>query len=181
MSEVQSKSAEVKCPPGCVERVLNYRERNLLIGAARDHCGKKENADFKNQSKLDRLTKLVAFIESLEYFEMLDDHYDDKVREWKSAKRAYTAWMNFKAGLLPAEELRKAFPVIDIEKGAPKPPLRQPEMNPQEMRGEERAFYLPSKLDSWVQDLLKTAIWQPLAAEYAVELCGKFGLKDEDA
>ena len=188
MSDVQSPTgttiapAENKCPAGCVERTLNFRDRNLLIGAARDYCGKKEHGDFKNQAKLDRLTKLMCFQETLDYFEMLTDHYDDATREWRSARRKYNAWKDLRSGLYKdPDSFKRDFPDIDPGKGAEKPPLRAPEMTPKETRGEERAFYLPSKLDAWVQDVLKGAVWNALAAEYAVELCSKFGLKDEDA
>jgi len=174
-------SDDKKCPAGCVERTLNYRERNLLIGAARDYCGGKEHADYKNQSKLSRLSKLISFEETLEYFEMMTDHYEDAQHEWRRAKLAYNALRNLRDGLIKLEDFRKQHPSLQPDQELVKPPVRAPEMTPQEMRGEERVFYLPSKLDVWVQDVLKVAAWQPLAAEYAVELCAKFGVKDEDS
>jgi len=173
---------EKKCPSGCVERILNYRERNLLIGAARDYCGKKEHSDYKGQAKLDRLTKLICFQETLDYFDVLTDHYDEAVREWKSTRRKYNAWKDLKAGLYKdPDNFTRDFPDVDPGKGIEKPANRAPEITPKESRGEERSFYFPSKLDAWVQDVLKAAVWQALAAEYAVELCSKFGIKDEDA
>ena len=186
-TEATSSAASQKCPSGCVERLLNFRERNLLIGAARDYCGKvdrhgnKEHGDYKNQSKLDRLAKLVAFSETLEYFEVINDHYEDVVRSWKRARLVYVAWMNLNSGLIKPEDFKREFPAVDPEKGVAKPALRMPEATPKEMRGDERAFYFPSKLDVWVQDLLRVVTFEPLAAEYAVELCSKFGIKDEDS
>ena len=189
MSDVQPPAAapsstapsEQKCPSGCVERTLNFRERNLLVGAARDYCEKKEHGDYKSQAKLARLSKLISFEETLDYFEMIDDHYNDAGQVWRRDKSIWTALRNLKDGLVNLEDFRKQFPTVDVDKKMDKPPLRRPEASPKEMRGEDKVFYFPSKLDVWVQDVIKAAIWQPLAAEYAVELCEKFGINDEDA
>lgn len=171
---------EQKVPSGCVERVLNFRDRNLLIGACRAFCAKDGHKGIKDQSKLDRMNKLISFDETLEYIAMLDDAQEELTREWTRDKGKYKAWRDYQEKIVTAEAVLKAFPGMDLDKGAVKPPLRMSENSPEEMRGKERAFYLPSKLDSWVQDAVRAMEWSPFAAEYAVELCAKFGIKGED-
>ena len=80
---------------------------------------------------------------------------------------------------MSADEVRKAFPDFDPEKGMEKPSLRMPELSPEEQRGQDSTFYLPSKLDAWVQDALRAMDWNTVMTMYSVELCDKFGLKDE--
>lgn len=169
-----------KQPQGTVERVLNFRERNLLVGACREFCQKDGKGDHKAQSKLDRLTKLVAFDETVEYFNMIDDSLEDALFKWQRARNDWLAWQQYQGGGITVEELRKKAPGVDPSSPPPKPPRTQPEASRSELRGKERPFYFPSKLDVWAQECLRVATWTPLAAEYVVELCGKFGIKDEE-
>jgi len=169
-----------KQPAGTVERVLNFRDRNLLIGACREFCQKDGKGDHKAQAKLDRVVKLVKFDETVEYFNMIDDSLEDDLFKWQRSRNDWLAWQQYQGGGITLEDLRKKVPGLDVSSPPMKPPRKQPEAKHEELRGKERAFYFLSKLDAWVQECLKVATWSPLAAEYVVELCGKFGIKDEE-
>ncbi len=169
-----------KQPAGTVARVLNFRDRNMLIGSCREFCQKDGKGDYKAQAKLDRISKLISFEETLEYFEMIDDSIEDALFKWQRTRNDWLSWQQYLGGGLTVEELKKKAPAVDISSPPAKPPRRQPEGTPEERRGKERPFYFPSKLDVWVQEVLKVATWSPLAAEYVTELCGKFGVKDEE-
>lgn len=175
---------EKKVPPGCVERVLNFRDRNTLIGAGRDFCRKPEHKKLKDLEKLDRLSKVLCLEETIEYFFKIQDWIDEEVLKWKGLREKYRLWRQYKENLLTpedAEEFRKRYPGLDLEKGPEKPSYRQPEIPPKKNRGPERSFYIPAKIDVWAQDVLRATDWDtPIAqAEFVVELCAKFDIKDD--
>lgn len=169
-------------PAGTVERVLNFQERSLLAAACKSYCAKKDKGDHKAQSKLVRLLKLLSYDDTVEYFDMIDDSVEEQLFKWQRARNDWLLVEQYAAGGISHEELKKRAPLLDVNNPPPKPMRRQPEATPEEIRGRERAFYIPSKLDSWAQDILRETNWaNPEKAEYIVELCGKFGIKsDED-
>lgn len=180
-SDSQVPIPDKKIPEGHVERTLNFRDRNLLVGACREFCREKGKGDHKAQSKLDRVTKIVSFEETLDYFNMIDDAHEDAVFRWQRLRNDYLVWRQYEGGALDLKTLRERAPGVDPENPPQNPGRKQPEQSSEESRGRARAFHFPSKLDVWIQDALKVYDWQPEAAEYAVELCAKFGLKsDED-
>lgn len=173
--------AEAKPPAGCVERRLNCKERNILVGAARDYAREKgEHADFKNQMRLQRLIKTIRFEESIDYLSALEDHAEETVREWRSKRARRSMWLEWRAGLMEEDAVKKRFPGLSLDEEPEQVGTRPPELTPEEQRGPEEAFYLPSKLDAWVQDALRGAKWNPLLAEFVSELNEKFGIKDEE-
>lgn len=167
-----------KIPAGCVERVLNFKDRNNLFGACRAFCAQEGHKGFKDQTRLNSLNKIINFEETLEYFAMIDDSLEDETREWHRATRRYKLWKNYKAGLVKPEEFRKEFSDQDPE--PVKPALLAPETKPDELRGKERPFYLPSKIDVWAQDAIKAMDWSPFLVQYTVELFQKFGISEEE-
>jgi hypothetical protein len=167
-------------PIGTVKRVLNFRDRNLLIGACRQWADKDGKGDHKGQSKVDRLTKAISFQETIDYFNMIDDSVEDALFRWQKDRNSYLSFKQYEAGGLTLEDLRKRAPWVDVSSPPAKPPKAQPEASPEEMRGKERTFYLPSKLDAWVQDVLKVSTFPSIASEYVVELCKKFGINEEE-
>lgn len=169
-----------KPPPGTVERVLNFRERNLLIGACRQFCDKDGKGDHKAQAKLDRVSKLMSFQETIEYFHMIDDSIEDALFKWQRERNDYLCWKQYSSGGLTLSELKEKAPAVDPSSPPIKPPKAQPEATSHEMRGPERAFHIPSKLDAWIQDVLKISTFPSIAAEYVTELCSKFGINSED-
>lgn len=179
MIKSEGEAPESKKPPiGCVERILNFKDRNNLFGACRAFCAKEGHQGFKDQTKLDRLNKIILFEETLEYFAMIDDVLEDEVRAWQRDKRRYKLWKDYKAGLVKPEDFRKEFSDQDAE--PKKPALLQPESKPEDIRGKERSFYLPSKIDVWAQDAIRAMDWSPFLVEYTVELFQKFGIKEEE-
>lgn len=178
--KAQETTKERKQPAGTVERILNFRERNLLIGACREFCQKDGKGDHKAQAKLDRVTKLICFEETVRYFDMIDDGLEDELFRWQRLRNDWLSWQQYQGGGLSVEELKKKAPTVDITDPPKKPSRKQPEATPEDLRGKDREFYFPSKLDVWVQEVLKVATWNPLAATYVTELCGKFGVKDEE-
>jgi hypothetical protein len=171
-----SPAAEPLQPAGTVKRTLNFRDRNLLIGAARNWCSRDGQKKLKDQDKLVRLAKLVYFEETLEYIAMIADAQEEVERKWRADWKRYKLWRNFQEGLISEEELTKD---VDRENGVPKPTLLMPEITPAEMRGRSRDFFFPSKLDAWAQNAVEGMDWNFNAAEYAVELAEKFGVEVE--
>jgi hypothetical protein len=176
----QETAKERKQPAGTVERILNFRDRNLLIGACREFCQADGKGDHKAQAKLDRVTKLILLEETIRYFEMIDDSLEDELFRWQRLRNDWLAWQQYQGGGLSVEELKKKAPSVDPAVEPKRPPRKQPEAAPADLRGKERPFYFPSKLDVWAQECLKRATWNPLAAEYVTELCSKFGIKEEE-
>ena len=167
-------------PPGTTKRRLNVRERNLLIGACRARCTQEGHTKLKDQDKLNRIGKLVKFEETLEYIAMITDWQEEHALKWERDWVRYKAWRRYQEGLIQPDD--EKFPKgIDLEKGVPKPPLRVPENTPAQMRGPERDFYFPSKLDAWAQDAVKEMDWSEFVpgAEYTLELSAKFGVEIE--
>jgi hypothetical protein len=177
---LDAEEAEVPrgVPAGCVERILSFRDRNFIIGACRAFCEKDGHKGFKDQAKLSRLNKLLAFEETLEYFAEFDDTLEDLVRAWTRQKRMYKLRRDVEEGVVKAGEFEKEFPGIALE-SVEKPTLRPPENSKEDMKGAESHFYLPSKLDVWVQDALRAMEWNWSAAEFSVDLCAKFGVTEE--
>lgn len=176
----QPSKEEKKPPAGCVERVLNFRDRNILIGACRQFCDKDGKGDHKAASRLDRVTKILCLQETIDYFAMIDDSLEDALFKWQRDRNNYLSQRQYEAGGLTIEELRKRAPSVDPSTQTPKPKKVQPEATPAEMRGPERPFYIPSVLDAWIQGVLKVAVFSAVSAEYVTELCVKFGIKEDD-
>lgn len=167
-------------PSGTVKRVLNFRDRNLLMGACRAWCDKDGKGDHKAHSKLDRLDKIISFQETVDYFTMIDDFLEDALFKWQAQRNSYLSFRQYEAGGLALEELKKKAPGVDAGSCPAKPSKAQPVATSAEMRGKERAFYFPSKIDAWVQEVLKTATFPSFTAEYVVEMCSKFDIKEEE-
>lgn len=165
-------------PPGTVERILNMRERNYVVGVCLEFL--KKNPGHKTQIKVARVKELVGLDETREYIDMIDESYDEKRSEWRRAKNQWQIFRTFQEGSLSLEDFRKACPDVDPLRNPPqKPAWRQPEATPLELRGPEHPFFFPSKLDAFVQDCLKASGWDGVLSEYVAELCGKFNITDE--
>lgn len=171
-----------KQPVGTVERVLNFQDRSLLLFGCKLYCKDPSKGDYRSQSRLTKLDKLLVHDETVEYFEMIDDSLEDRLFKWQRERNDWLLVQQYLAGGISLEEVKKKSPALDVDDPPKKPSRVQPEADPEEVRGKERSFYLPSKLDSWVQDVLKEVKWpNPEKAKYITELCTKFGIKgDED-
>lgn len=170
-------------PAGCVERVLNFKDRNYIVGACLAYCEKDGHKGFKDQKKLDQVKKLLNFEATLDHTAEITDGLEERTLAWEGARARYKMWRQFKEGLLDAdgvEEMRKRHPDLDLEKGPEKPPVRPPELSPEDQRGPESVFHLPSKLDAWIQGALGAMDWPTVMTEYCVELCEKFGVTGGD-
>lgn len=169
-------------PVGTVERVLNFQDRSLLLFGCKLYFKDSSKGDYKSQSKIAKLDKILAYNETVEYFEMIDDSLEDRLFKWQRERNDWLLVQQYLAGGISLEEVKKKSPALDIDDPPEKPSRVQPEVASEEVRGKERSFYLPSKLDSWVQDVLKEVKWpNPEKAKYITELCAKFGVKsDED-
>lgn len=170
----------VECPDGHVARHLSIRDRNAVVGACVSYCMKDGHKALADQTRLNRVKRMMNFDETLEYYAMIDESLEDEVREWRRAKTEYSAWKDYRAGLVTADGIREKHPNLDLENGPPKPPLIQPKLKPAEMCGPEKAYYFPSKLDVWIQKALEEMEWLADQDEFSVEVCKKFGLSKED-
>lgn len=179
-------AAPKKIPTGHVERVLNMRDRNFLIGACRAYCETAKHRKFKDQEKLDRLKKLLSFEETLDYMAMIDDSLDDERRKWRGAQNRYKFWLSLKEGAANLDDLKKEYPgvdfvqLLDAEEPPAKPRARPPEHPPETLRGPERPFYLPSKLDAFAEEALRRMDWSTDMNEGSVEVCRKYAIERED-
>lgn len=177
----EGEPAERKPPAGCVERILNFKDRNYLVGAALAYCGREGHKTYKDQRKLEQLKKLVNFEATLDHTAEITDAIELEQLKWAAAKEKYKAWVAYREGLLDAvavAKLKIQYPDMSLDQGPEKPPVRPPDLAA-DTRGPDSTFYLPSKLDAWVQVALAAMEWPANMAEYAVELCEKFGIKDE--
>lgn len=184
MTAETPSSEPKKVPPGHVVRTLNFRDRNMLIGACRDYCQRDDKKKHKDRENLDRVSKALCFEETIDYFLMIQDDIDEKVAVWQGARERYRLWRQYRENLLKpedVEEFKSRYPKMDLEKGPEKPGPRAPEIDPKENRGPEREFHLPAKLDVWVQEVLRATDWNtpPAMAEFVVELCARFDIKNE--
>ena len=173
------KKLSVPVPEGCVTRTLNFRERNLIVGACRFYV-KGEKGKYKGQFKVDRVGKLLSFEETLDYFNMMNDSQAENLFKWQEQRQAYVAYRMMKGGMMKAEDFAKQFPDLDLDECPPKPPVKQPELTHEEERGKPREFHIPSKLDVFIQDALKDMEWNPDWSKYVVELMVKYGISPED-
>lgn len=178
-TEPVSAPAERKIPEGCVERRLTMRDRNAIIGACQAYCLKDGHKGLSDQARLNKVKKMLNWDETLEYFAMVDDALDDEIRAWRRAKSQYKLWKDYRAGLVKPEDIRKIYPDLDLENGVQKPQLIEPKLKPGEKRGPEMVAYFPSKLDAWIQDALQAMEWHKDMEELSVEVCEKFGIKQE--
>lgn len=140
--------------PGCVKRVLNFRDRLIILNAvAEDLKGK---GDIKSLARVQKLTELLDGEGVDIYFESMDDDFRQRVEKWVAAAKA-----------------REANP-------DEKHPGKRPRRTPAEQRGKEATFHIPSKLDAFIIETLKKAQIATAHAEFAVELAAKFGVPIED-
>lgn len=169
-----------KRPPGTVERALNCKERTLIIEACRQYCRKDGKGDSKAQSRLYRTMQIISYQEAVDYFAGLEDKLEDMAYDWQRAKNTWVAWKNYLSGALTMDAVKKMIPRFDESRDPEKPSHGKPMLTSTELRGETRPYYFPSKIDAWLQDILKAVNWDPLHAEFVTELCGKFGIKEDD-
>lgn len=178
--EPKNKEAEEKkVPEGHVVRTLSFRDRNLIVGACKFYV-QGEKGKYKGQFKVDRVSKLLCFEETLDYFNMVNDSQAENLFKWQEQRQAYVSWRSMKGGMVKVEEFVKQFPDLDLDECPPKPPIRQPELSDDEQRGKPREFHIPSKLDVFIQDALRDMEWNPDWSEYVVELLTKYGISPED-
>lgn len=175
----ESIVSEKKIPEGCVTRTLNFQDRNLITTACRVYV-KGEKGKYKGQFKVERVVKLMSFDETVEYFLMINDSQAENLFSWQEERQAYVAWRSMKGGMMKVEDFAKQFPDLDVDECPPKPPVRQPELTPEEKRGKEREFHIPSKLDVFIQDALHDMEWNSAGSEFVVELLTKYGINPEE-
>jgi hypothetical protein len=145
-----------KCPEGHVERRLTYRDRDLIFQAIRAYAAGDKRADYKTMKKVHRLETELQADECADYFEAVEERTRIEIRDWLKAKNAY------------------------LGEGKGEDPGRKPEPSKKEQRGDVKRYALKSTLDTWMIEAVKDMKWNPILAEYVVELCDRLGLKDED-
>lgn len=177
------KDSEKKTQPpdGCVTRMLNFRDRNLIVGACRVYA-KGERGKYKGQFKVDSVVKLMSFDETTEYYNMINDAQAENLFRWQEQRQAYVAFRAWKGGMMKVEDLIKQFPDLDLDECPEKPKVDQPRLTPDEERGPAREFHIPSRLDTFIQDALRDMDWSAVSlfgSEFVVDLMTKYGFKAE--
>jgi hypothetical protein len=161
--------------------MLSMSDRNMSVGAALAYCQKEGHKKIKDHRKLEQLKRLVGFEETLDYFAMINDALDEEQAKWEGAWNRYRVWRQYKESSVTLADLRKDYPHMDLSgEGPPKPPVRQPVQSQEDKRGPERPFYLPAKLDAWIEEALQTMDWATIMTEGAVEICEKYGIGKEE-
>lgn len=178
---------ERKCPTGHVERVLNYKDRHLILlacASAVSGTRDKKSGDYKAMVKLDKVKKLLGFEAVEEYFETIDDSVADKNAAWTRATNLYGTFEMVKTGAVSRKQFADRFPDVDFDSLLREPPkkpsLKVPQASPDEKRGKISTFYVPAKLDVFIESSLKEMSWGTGDAEYVVELAEKYELPLED-
>jgi len=177
--EVETKmvSVEKKCPPGHVERELNFRDRRLIILACLSHAN---GEDYKKLAKLDKVKKALLIDEVDDYFDMVNESLEIQTRAWTRETNIYRMYEALKSGGTTEKALLERFPGLDPKKAPEKPPYKDPELTPADERGKARPFYLRSALDVFIIEALKDMKWASADCEYVSELAAKYELPDEE-
>jgi hypothetical protein len=168
-------SVAPKIPPGCVERVLTVRDRNMIVGACMAYVEK--NKSLKDMRMLVRVKEALDFEATVEYFAQLDASITEAVEEWQRARIKRKLWLDWRAGILREEDIRRQLPNFNLDEEPPKPPARPPQASAEEKRGPERTFYIPAKLDAWIEDALRAMEWEARHAEGGVAVAEKYGIE----
>lgn len=177
--QVEAKKQEKSVPEGCVTRTLSMRDRNLILGACRTYVKGENRGKHKNQFKVDRIVKCLLEQETVDYFLMINDSQAENLFKWQEQRQAYVAFRMMKGGMIKPEEFAKSFPDIDMDECPPKPPIKQPELTKDEQRGPTREFYIPSKLDAFIEEALRDMEWGAIGSEQVVELMERYGIEAE--
>lgn len=174
--EAQAK----KPPPGHVERSLTVLDRNMIVGAALAYCAQEANKG-KHQHMLVRAKKLLDFDETVEYFAMVNDSVADAQEAWQRAKAKRKLWLDWREGVLKADDLKREYPncEFELDKEPPKPNPSVPKATPKEMRGYEKTFYLPAKVDAWIETVLRAMVWPKDQIESGITTEEKYGIEDK--
>lgn len=139
--------------PGCVKRVLTVRDRLLIFQALNSAVA--QGADPKT------LARLVTLRETLDQ-DGVDDYFSAMEKEF--AKRFQVWGEAFKA---------------HVTAGAADPGPK-PKQTDDELLGHSSTYWLKPKLDSHIQDTIKSAKFDGGNAKHVVSLFQKYGIPIED-
>lgn len=170
-------------PPGCVERILSMRDRNLIVGACVSYCAKEGKRKVKEQVNLERVKRLFRFEETVEYFALMNDAVDDAKVVWDGARKKYRVWLALREGALKVSDVVKEYPTFDLDVEPMKPSPVAPKIKAEELVGPTSTFHIPAKLDVWISDALRDMEWPTEKVdmtEGAAELARKFDLAEKD-
>lgn len=158
---------------GMVEHQLNFRERAMIIDAARAFCSQKEHGEYKNIIKLERVRRLLDHEEVLKFQEDLQEDANTKVREWGQHRNA---WIEAQNALLDP----KASPEAKAIAKKISDPGKAPTITKATQRGKTRRFLILPKIEVWIVECLKVMQWNPEISEDVEILFDKYAIKIED-
>ena len=176
---LESEKPERTIPEGCVVRNLSFRDRNLIIGSCRVYVKGENRGKHKNQFRVDRVCKILLEQETVDYFLMINDAQAENLFKWQEGRQAYVAFRMMKGGMLKPEEFVKNFPGLDMDVCPQKPPVQQPKLTEDEQRGKVREFYIPAKIDAFIEEALRDMDWGTLGSEQVVELLQRYRIDEE--
>lgn len=144
---------EEELHPGCVKRVLSMRDRVLIFQALNKDV--ERGGDAKTLSRLVALQEILGSEDVEEYFETID-------KEQARRTGAYA----------------KAFEKFVKEGG--EDPGPQPKISDEDMIGPSGTYWIKSKLDTHIAEILKKGSFAGVNAEYVLSLFKKYDIKIED-
>jgi len=184
MTELMAKAVQgeevKKCPLGHVERHFTMAERQLIIFAAANAA---KGGDYRKQRKLRDVRQILGADQVEEYFDRLREAEEEAHGEWARQRNLYSHYQSFKIGGMSREELLETFPNLKLdhpEDLPKKPPFSKPKSSREDLRGPSRTFFIPAKLEVFIEASLKDMQWGPADHEDVAELAEKYNLPDED-
>src|SRR5579863_22564 len=137
------KTQAQQIPPGHLARELNMRERLLILIAmnalASAHDGK---PNYAVMSKLVKLRELLGAEVVDDYFDALNDTYEDKENVWAREHNIFRTHRGLKGGALSIQDWKRMWPDLDPTAEYQKPSRSKPKATPEEIRGPSHTFYL---------------------------------------
>lgn len=181
MEQMLENPGPTSCPPGSVPRRFSMKERQLIVLACQVYS---QNGDFKKQRKLRDIRLILKADEVEDYFDTIREKEHDLLSEWTKASNMYRRYQAWKAGSESQEEILKAFPDMDLKdpaKAPKKPSFVEPEIGEKDIVGPDADFFIPAKVEVFIEAALKKMTWGTFDCSYVATLAEKYSLpEDED-
>lgn len=155
MELIEGAKAEVDLHPGCVKRLLTFRDRLLIFQALNAQLT--QGGDAKTLGRLVKLQELLDLDGVEDYFDVLNKAEAKRLQSYASALQAHIS-----------------DPTRNTDPG------QKPGLTNSEELGPEATFWIPTKLDSHISAAIKEAKFAAANAKHVLALLGKYQITVED-